>query len=343
MEENTSTITQPAFPRSLIEGFLVVIIIGVIVFLSGNGNTVEALTPEQVFDKFDEAKQALIDSDTTTVSFDGNLLVDIEMTNPDSDEIADIGIDLTADGSIDLNNDNNIDLNLDLNVNLLKYSTGPLNIDIGNPNAEIRVVDDTLYFNINKLDKILFYNPKVFNNRWIYMDAINFQDELKEILDVVLLDNKNDRLFDVFNTIEDLGVKKIKGQKAYHYKVTFNQDAFEDEELISLFSYPLYAISPTQKFNVKEIPVEIWIGSSDFMILKVYADVPIENLLPEDANSVTFKGSYLMEFNMFDHGKILRVQIPDNSISIEKIQQEIEQELLNGQLEPPIHEPIDSE
>ncbi len=111
-------------------------------------------------------------------------------------------------------------------------------------------------------------------------------------------------------TVEELGRETLRGVETTHYLVIFDM-----EELLANATPEQRAEIESQELPVDELPMDLWI-SDDGLVHKyrIEIDGTKVDVPPEEAFE-----SMIMEFEMFDYGEDIVIEVPENFTEMDNL------------------------
>jgi hypothetical protein len=176
---------------------------------------------------------------------------------------------------------------------------GAIDIDLGQPKIEIRIIGNSVYVLATGLNNIGFFDLSQIDGQWVEFESPTLQSEFQAGLNESGIEDtqEGEAFFDQLETVEELGTEKIRGDQAYHYKVVPKENL-------------------TDGLNWSSASLEIWIGVDDFLLRKIILAGDMAEL---DDSGETKEGTITIEFELFDYGRDVDIDVPSDARPFEEL------------------------
>ncbi len=223
----------------------------------------------------------------------------------------------------------------------LQLLTGLSSFDFG---MELRFVDDTLYVQLTSLPDfgLLWFNPSVLTNRWVYIDLDDITDEtievfnesdvpeflfrevFEELMDQVVMWYKDDNTLTSLERLEDT---VVDGSSVYHLRAQLNAEAFRNLSK-QLNEFMISNYGNTLRLRDEDVldigfgvtTMEMWVDKSNYHTRKaslqsrdLEGSIEDEWILEEIESTVRYS----------NHNQPQQIEVPANAISLEDLLVEI--------------------
>ena len=258
-------------------------------------------------------------SNIDTATYNVEMMANFINKDPNADDFDEMELEGGFSGQYDFN-----DLS-EAKFSLLIEMIASLNkSNQENMNAEIKIVDNNLYFAINEISDFDGELPvEMFSSflaKWWYMpipqenmealiayadnDATNLSPEEEAVQE--LIDNSF-----VFKNVEYLGGEKVKNQNAFHYAAELDKKALRDAliktaEIMGETVLESDLEQVDEFLKMVELDIELWINEENKTLVKVSLDGTIEE---ENIMLVELKGSYALS----NINKEVTIDVPEDA------------------------------
>jgi hypothetical protein len=242
-------------------------------------------------------------------------------------------------GKTDITDSNNpkISLSINLKSDISKTLTKSVKQEV-TAGWDYIFLNKIHYIKFTTLPNLGFIDLGFLSNQWIKIDTEAIQ---KNFGDIISLNEKAKNIQEQTNLTADkldklkqiiketkaikltkkLGSEKIEGVNTWHYKFSFDKDAFKklivnfieivDNKVLS--NEDLKQLDESLR-SLDNFNGEIWIGKKDYLPYKIFFENEIK-----DSNQPDLSGKIVMTFLMKNYNKPIQINAPSQTKNIEEI------------------------